>query len=123
MQSRKEDFPLPLALIVLSLTLAFIALGEPLFSGQLQWSVVEKFLDRNSTLLLTSGVLLIFNLSSIVGGIQRWIGFRKQGSRLKSIRGERSLFSRDVLIRFLIGVVAASVTYLVLYVFKIGEVQ
>jgi len=123
MQSRSDDFPLPLALLILGLVVGFLLLGRPLLSGELPWPVVEKFLDQNSTLLLTTAVLLIFNLSSLIGGVQRWIGFRKQGSRLKSIRGERPLFTKELLIRFIVSLSAGSLTYAVLSFFKIGELR
>ncbi len=123
MHQKKEDFPLPLALLLLGAVIGFIVLGERLLSGELRWEVIEHFPTQNSTLLITSGVLLIFNVSTIIGGIQRWIGFRKQGSRLKSLRGERALFTKALLFRFLISLAAGSLTYLVLTVLKIGEVQ
>jgi hypothetical protein len=123
MKERNDDFPLSLALLTLAAVLGFLILGKPLLSGELKWMSVEAFLQRNLTLLITSGVLFVFNLTSIVGGAQRWIGFRKQGSRLKSLRGERSLLTRQLLVRFGLGLIASCLTFIGLTYFNIGEVR
>lgn len=123
MKERNDDFPLSLALLIFAAVLGFLILGKPLLSGELQWMSVEAFLQRNLPLLITSGVLLVFNLTSIVGGMQRWIGFRKQGSRLKSLRGERSLFTRQLLARVGLGLIASCLTFIGLTYFNIGEVR
>ena len=118
---RKDDFPLSLALLILGLVGAFLFLGQPILSGELPWETIETFLKRNDSLLISSGVLFIFNISSLIGGLQRWIGFRKQGSRLKTLRGQRLLFTRANLWRLLAGFVAAVFTYFTLNLYRVGE--
>ena len=122
-KEQKDDFPLPVALLVLALVVGFFVLGEPLLSGDLPWPPIEAFLKRNEIALIVSALLFIFNITTIAGGLQRWIGFRKQGSRLKTISGNRSLFNRDLFFRLGVGVLAASVTFMILHHFKLGGLR
>ncbi len=122
-RQQKDDFPLPAALLILAVVIAALFLGQPLISGELPWTEVEKFLNRNQNVLIASSVLFIFNVSAFIGGLQHWIGFRKQGSRLRSLRGERALFTRKLLARLLIGFTVAVLTYFILERGHIGEMQ
>lgn len=120
---QKDDFPLPVALLILGVVIAALTFGPPLISGELPWTEVEAFFVRNQHVLIASGVLFVFNVSALIGGLQHWIGFRKQGSRLRSLRGERALFTRKLFIRLFLGIVAAVLTYLALERGHIGEMR
>mgnify|MGYP007132073477 CR=1 FL=1 len=118
-----SDIPLPLALLFLAAVVGALFFGATLMAEDFPWQAVESFLNRNEALLLTSVVLLILNIGIILGGLQRWIGFRKQGSRLKTIRGERLFFHRVLFYRLGAGFLAAVFTYLCLDQFKIGVLK
>lgn len=87
-KEHKEDIPLSLALLLLGGVVAGLVLAPPLISGELPVEGISRFLQKNEDLLFLQGVVLLINAFVVSAVIQRILGLRKQGARLKALRKE-----------------------------------
>lgn len=88
-KTQKQDIPLPLALALLAAVLVLVATGSSVGNVTLFFDQLDQFLTLNDTLLLIGGVALTFNVVVLSVCFSRLYGFRRQGSRLRALRGER----------------------------------
>jgi DNA integrity scanning protein DisA with diadenylate cyclase activity len=122
-RENREDMPLALALLILSAVVGFLFFGNEIISGDIPVSAIENFFSRNQTVIVLSGILFVLNIYWIIGGLQRWIGFRKQGSRLQNLKGKHPWITRMWIIKTSIGLIAVSITFLILHHFKVGGLK
>ena len=86
----RRDIPVPAALLLLGAVLWVLIAGPNLNSMARIGDHVESFMDRNGALVLITVVLMLFNALSVSTYISKFWSYKKQGSRLRDLVGERS---------------------------------
>ena len=90
---KRDNIPVPAALLLLGAVLWVLIAGPNLASMATLGDQIESFMDRNGTLVMISVVLVFFNAFSVSTYISKFWSYKKQGSRLRDLVGERQ---RDV---------------------------
>jgi hypothetical protein len=87
--TKRDNIPVPAALLLLGGVVWVLIAGPNLTSLTDLGDQVESFMDRNGPLVLLSVVLVFFNAFSVATYITKFWSYKKQGSRLRDLTGER----------------------------------
>jgi hypothetical protein len=88
-KSKADNIPVPAALLLLAAVLWILIAGPNLNSIANLGDQIEAFMDRNGALVMISVVLVFFNAFSVGTYISKFWSYKKQGSRLRDLVGER----------------------------------
>lgn len=92
-KTKPDNIPVPAALLLLAGVLWVLIAGPKITSLATIGDQIEGFMDRNGALVMITVVLMFFNAFSISTYISKFWSYKKQGSRLRDLVGERQ---RDV---------------------------
>ena len=87
--AKKDNIPVPAALLLLVAVLWLLIAGPNLVSIASLGDQLESFVARNGNLIVVSVVLVFFNALSLGTYISKYWSYKKQGSRLRDLVGER----------------------------------
>jgi len=88
-KSKSDNIPLPAALLLLAGVLWVLIAGPNLESMATLGDQIESFMERNGSLVMITVVLMFFNAFSVSTYITKFWSYKKQGSRLRDLVGER----------------------------------
>lgn len=87
--ANKSDIPVPAALLLLAAVGWIVICGPTLESLPNIGDQIESFMDRNGALVAISAVLVFLNAFSVHTYVLKFWSYRKQGSRLRDLVGDR----------------------------------
>ena len=88
-KNKSDNIPVPAALLLLAGVLWVLIAGPNLESLATLGDQIESFMERNGSLVMITVVLIFFNAFSISTYIAKFWSYKKQGSRLRDLVGER----------------------------------
>ena len=88
-KNKSDNIPVPAALLLLAGVLWVLIAGPNLETMSTLGDQIESFMERNGSLVMITVVLIFFNAFSVSTYITKFWSYKKQGSRLRDLVGER----------------------------------
>ncbi|MGE0175126.1 MAG: type IV secretory system conjugative DNA transfer family protein [Oligoflexales bacterium] len=110
LKGQRDNIPVPAALLLLGAVLWVLICDPSAESMTNLGDQIESFMDRNGTIVMVTAILAFFNAFSVSTYVSKFWSYRKQGSRLRDLVGERQQ-GIEALWSITYGVISATILY------------